>query len=153
MAKGDPRFDEAKYSEDDVPIKQTTVWSTRDANQYLNDTTNSLATEKGANPHLFAIWSHLTAMGNYAPMVNDHIKRTEVTRHANEGLKSINSADAKYKNTTKIPLVGKAVESLGMATNALVKHLGPNHPISQEALANHAGAIAAHSAFVEKNTI
>lgn len=135
--------------DDQASHRGTATWRESDAGMMLDDTTSHIAEQHDANPHLFTIWSHLNALGNYAPLVRNEQGRREVIRHANEGLQRVNSASYKVKKEFINNLAGNAVQSLGMATNVLVKHLGPDHPIAQEALANHAGAISAHSALLE----
>lgn len=89
------------------------------------------------------VWTHLQSLKNYAPMMGRHREQAERTLGEADG----HISRAYTSNSSKA--LGKALEGLGTVTNSLVNHLGANHPIAQEVLANHAGAVAAHAAHVE----
>lgn len=108
-----------------------------------------MAETHNPDPHKFAIWAHLNHLSNYAPVLRDE-HRKPLMKHLSEGITAIGKSQRAVTADKQIEHATKALGSLGMATNILVKQLGPNHPWSQEALANHAGAIASHAAIVEK---
>lgn len=117
-----------------------------DPESYIDDNdliANYSTADEPQRDRVKVAWAHLQGLQNYTPMMGRHRESAERTlSEANEHIQK-----AFVRNSSSH--LGKAIEGLSTVTSALVNHLGANHPIAQEALANHAGAIAAHAAHVE----
>lgn len=85
------------------------------------------------------VWTHLQSLKNYVPMMGKQAETAGRTLEESEF--HINRA---FLGNSSKPL-GRSIEGMSTVSNQLVNHLGANHPISQEVLASHAGAIAAYN--------